>query len=223
MFSYYGSKASITWRYPKPEHKLIIEPFAGSAKYSCLWYTHDVMLFDVDPRIVRTWKYLISASSQDIMKLPLMPKGTKIDSLDVSDDAKIFLGYMISAAPSVPMKTASEKTNWTTFKRQEIATMVPKVKHWQVYKAYFARSPDIEATWFIDPPYQVMGQHYQYKLMPYVYPEIAQFARTRQGQVIVCENMGANWLPFSPLVTIGGQKNNNRTEAIWTNQPCSCK
>jgi len=34
MFSYYGSKSKIVDYYPPPKHKRIIEPFAGSARYT---------------------------------------------------------------------------------------------------------------------------------------------------------------------------------------------
>lgn len=36
------------------------------------------------------------------------------------------------------------------------------------------------------------------------------------NQLIVCENMGADWLPFQPLVELHGQKKRS-IEAIWTN------
>ena len=48
------------------------------------------------------------------------------------------------------------------------------------------------------------------------YAELADWCKTRKGQVIVCENTKADWLNFEPLVKITGQKIKT-TEAIWTN------
>ncbi len=217
MFTYYGSKARIAKFYPEPLHPMIVEPFAGSAKYACQYPEKQVVLFDVDPRIVRVWRYLIGCTSADILKLPLAPKGVKVDDLDISDDAKLFLGYMISAATRNPKKTATEKTNWMVNKRQSIADFVEKVHHWRVGQKDFRKVPDVEATWFVDPPYQKQGQWYDYRLKPEEYSELGDFCQERKGQVIVCENAGADWLPFRPLVKNAGQKNNGPMEVIWTN------
>lgn len=35
MFYYYGAKNLLSRYYPEPKHDIIIEPFAGSAAYSC--------------------------------------------------------------------------------------------------------------------------------------------------------------------------------------------
>lgn len=35
-FAYYGSKSLIAGRYPRPDHRLIVEPFGGSASYAWL-------------------------------------------------------------------------------------------------------------------------------------------------------------------------------------------
>ena len=70
------------------------------------------------------------------------------------------------------------------------------------------------ATWFIDPPYQYGGQHYRYSFNGYV--DLAEYCKTRQGQVIVCENTKAEWLDFVPLKEVHGQLNTT-VEAIWTN------
>lgn len=39
----------------------------------------------------------------------------------------------------------------------------------------------------------------------------------RSGQVVVCENTKADWLPFKPMKQIQGGANTNTTEAIWSN------
>ena len=44
-----------------------------------------------------------------------------------------------------------------------------------------------------------------------------EVCETRRGQVIVCENTKATWLPFQPLIQLSGQKHTT-TEAIWRNE-----
>ena len=56
-----------------------------------------------------------------------------------------------------------------------------------------------EATWFIDPPYRVAGRHYRFGPDDIDYVSLGEWCRERPGLVIVCENAGADWLPFRPL------------------------
>ncbi len=44
--------------YPPPKFDKIIEPFAGSARYSLKYWQKDVTLIDKYEVIVRTWKWL---------------------------------------------------------------------------------------------------------------------------------------------------------------------
>ncbi len=50
---------------------------------------------------------------------------------------------------------------------------------------------------------------------------LAEWCRTRIGQVMVCENEGATWLPFEPFLAIKGNESRHggkvSREAIWTN------
>ena len=55
-----------------------------------------------------------------------------------------------------------------------------------------------EASWFVDPPYQNQGKHYHYGPENVDFAMLGNWCRTRLGQVIVCENEGADWLPFTP-------------------------
>ena len=91
MFSYYGSKSKIVDYYPPPKHKRIIEPFAGSARYSLKYWQNDVLLVDKYHIIVRTWKWLQQCSENDIRKLPILKLGETLDNFDLSEDEKIFL------------------------------------------------------------------------------------------------------------------------------------
>ena len=75
MFSYYGSKSKIVDYYPPPKHKKIIEPFAGSARYSLKYWDNDVLLIDKYDVIVDVWNYLKNATEKDILGLPQLKKG----------------------------------------------------------------------------------------------------------------------------------------------------
>ena len=79
MFSYYGSKSKIVDYYPPPKHKRIIESFAGSARYSLKYWQNDVLLVDKYPVIIGIWKWLQQCSKDDILKLPILKAGDKIN------------------------------------------------------------------------------------------------------------------------------------------------
>jgi hypothetical protein len=51
------------------------------------------------------------------------------------------------------------------------------------------------------------------------YEVLASWCKGRKGQIIVCENDTAEWLPFKPLCTTSGQRKESklRNEGIWTN------
>jgi hypothetical protein len=66
----------------------------------------------------------------------------------------------------------------------------------------------------------VAGRAYKYHDIDY--PALGEWCRSRSGQVIVCENAGAEWLPFQPFRTIkglegrrGGKKS---VEVVWTGE-----
>jgi len=97
MFSYYGSKSKIVDYYPPPKHKRIIEPFAGSARYSLKYWQNDVLLVDKYPVIVDVWNYLKNASEQDILKLPILKKGDDVRTFGLTKDEMLLLGFSCQA------------------------------------------------------------------------------------------------------------------------------
>lgn len=110
-------------------------------------------------------------------------------------------------------------TYWSPAVIERIASQVPHIRHWTISQASYDTIPNLKATWFIDPPYQVAGRAYRFHDIDY--PALGEWCRGRSGQVVVCENAGADWLPFRPFRTIkglegrrGGKKSE---EAIWTN------
>ena len=97
----------------------------------------------------------------------------------------------------------------------KLINILPEIKHWKIYFGDYRKLPNIEATWFIDPPYQHGGK--RYKIHDINYEELAEWCKTRNGQVIVCENSKANWMDFTPLKKLHGQQYTTM-ECIWTNE-----
>ena len=78
-------------------------------------------------------------------------------------------------------------------------------------------------TWFVDPPYLVKGTWYKHHAIDY--NELADWCKSRLGQVMVCENTNAKWLDFKPLVDIpfthfknGNDYHKKTTEGIWLSE-----
>jgi len=215
MFSYYGSKSKIVDYYPPPKHKRIIEPFAGSARYSLKYWQNDVLLVDKYPVIIGIWNYLIQATKDDIMALPDLKTGDNVDSFNISQEEKWLIGFCINGGSAQPKKTAKDYNTWGEAKIR-IAEDVQKIKHWKVILGSYDELENVEATWFIDPPYQFGGEWYVKSTKQIDFTNLAEWCKTRKGQVVVCENTKADWLPFKPMTEMQGAMFKT-TEAIWSN------
>jgi hypothetical protein len=103
MFSYYGSKSNIVKLYPKPKFPSIVEPFAGSGKYSLRYFDNDVLLIDKYEVIINIWKWLQKCSPSDILKLPRPKvKQTLNDFTFDCIEAKHLMGFIIHFATFAP-------------------------------------------------------------------------------------------------------------------------
>lgn len=87
-------------------------------------------------------------------------------------------------------------------------------KQWDIRNASYDTITNQEATWFIDAPYQALCYH---KFHNIDYVKLAQWCQSRLGQVIVCEQDGANWLPFRTFRSVKNRYHNYSHEVIWTN------
>lgn len=226
FFSYYGGKWRAAPRYPAPLYGTIIEPFAGAAGYAHRYPDHNVILVERNPKVMATWRYLLRASSEEIRALPLIEAGESVDSLPVCEEARLLIGWWLnkgSAAPcrrpSAWMRAMTHSTSfWGPQIRERIASQVDRIRHWRLIEGDYTDAPDIAATWFVDPPYIGAGKHYP--TQPDDFAALGAWCRERRGQVMVCENVGATWLPFRPFLDIKG--NESRTggkvshEALWT-------
>lgn len=229
FFGYFGGKWRDTPRlYPPPEYDTIVEPFAGSAGYSLRFPDHNVILCEKDRILVSIWEYLIEVEPDEILALPDLGPQDSVDDLSVCQEARWLIGFWVNRGVAAPRKRPSKwmRTGirpgsfWGQRVRTTIANQVPRIRHWEIRNhSYESCDISVEATWFIDPPYQDTGHHYRFGSDTIHYDHLADWCRKRSGQVIVCENRGADWLPFRPLgATKTTRKGKESREVIWTNQ-----
>ena len=221
MFYYYGAKNRLAKHYPAPLHGTIVEPFAGSAAYSQVHGAgRRVLLIEKDVRVVALWKRLMAMSTQDILEYPLPPIDTYTDDLLI----------MLCAASNAIMKIKRLKVTQRVVEElprmlARIARLQATCAHFEVVCGDFTEAPPLEATWFIDPPYQIVGtsrtanprgRGYLHGADAIDFTRLGQWCRERTGQVIVCEQEGADWLPFRTLVSQRASNGKISNEMIWT-------
>ena len=214
MFYYYGRKKQIAKYYPAPNCDTIIEPFAGAAAYSLYSdnWKKDVVLIEKDPRVAGIWDWLINhATEKEILSLP---------DLKIGEKSSEFL-HIIHAATKMAFKyktikvTAVLERNWEISKRV-MATSLHKVKHWQIICGDYTQAPDIEATWFIDPPYKNRpGMGYQYSSEFIDYNSLSTWSLKRKGEIIFCEGESGDYLPFETLLELKGVAGKSSKEVIF--------
>jgi site-specific DNA-adenine methylase len=206
LFSFYGSKSKIIKKYPKPQHN-IIEPFAGSARYALEYFEKEVMLCDVDPKIIAIWKYLQQTSSSVILNLPNVENATELNTINgfsqLCDEEKWLIGFCCNGGSAQP-KNVSGRHNFNSWNKDKIriANDLYKIRHWLIFQGSYDKLFDsmVPCTYFIDPPYQSRGKWYKYHDIDY--ENLAKWCQSRVGQVIVCENSDATWLPFDKLIEV---------------------
>ena len=221
FFGYYGAKNRLAKHYPEPLYANIIEAFAGSASYALHYFNRNVTLVDVDPSVIGVWSYLIKVKPSEVMRLP-----TDISDVDglprrPPQGAKGLIGYWFNQS-GYPSRVRSgfgfgigrKGSSWEDGVRQRIADQVRYIRHWKVRLGSYADVPNRLATWFVDPPYQnVCGRSYRFHKVDF--DHLGSWCRHRLGQVIVCEQAGADWLPFQPLKEITGVSGKVSTEVMW--------
>lgn len=217
MWSYYGAKTKIVDLYPRPKHHKVIEPFAGSARYSLKWFENDVLLVDKYPVIVKIWHYLQQASENDIMGLPEPKYKESIKQYNLAEGEFLLMSFLVAGAIANPQYIVQQYSDIPRAKKQ-IAKQLFKIKHWKIQLGSYEDIPNQIATWFIDPPYQIGGEHYHENNKSLDYSVLASWCKSRNGHVIVCENTKADWLPFYAMRKMTGAYSTT-TEAIWSNYP----
>ena len=236
FWRYYGGKWRAAPRYPQPLHATIVEPFAGAAGYALRHYQRKVVLIEKYTVIAEMWRWLIGASRAEVLAIPEV---FDLDDLPswVPQGARALVGFGLAEGAGSPRQrmspvarrnrgTRPERPNsanhargWSPAMKDRVASQVEHIRHWRVIEGDYTEAPDLVATWFIDPPYQVAGNKvYVHRAKNIDYDALGEWSKRRQGQIVVCENDGASWLPFQPLysttTTMNGASNR---EALWTN------
>ena len=222
FFSFYGAKWRLAPTYPEPRHQKIIEPFAGSACYSLAYPEREIVLNDLDPIICGVWDYLIHATEEEINALPLL--FDHIQDINIPPEAKSLIGFWLNKGMTSPCNIPSkwmrdnkfpEQCNvWGEPVRRRIAVQLKYIRHWIIRNDSYTNLENESATWFIDPPYAgPPGRCYKFDKVDYT--ELAEYCLSRAGQTIVCEQDGADWLPFEWHRTTKAAKKRYSREAIW--------
>jgi site-specific DNA-adenine methylase len=226
FWRYYGGKFRSAPRYPKPTHSTIVEPFAGAAGYSMRYADRKVVLVEKYPVISGVWRYLISVSEGEILSIPEVDDVRDLPPW-VPQEARWLVGFCMNDGVTSPCVRLSagriELRNkgrayegWCHNRKELIAKQLRLIRHWTIIDGDFSAAPAVAGTWFVDPPYRVAGKYYKHTLSAGDYTRLASWCRDREGQVIVCENDGADWLPFEPFAKIkSGPAKRASAEAIW--------
>lgn len=198
MFSYYGSKSKLVNLYPEPLHDTIIEPFAGSARYSLKYWDKDIYLIEKDITLIKVWKYLQNVSPKELDSLPRVKFGDNIKDFNLSEEELLFMSFIVNEGNTGKRYTVTKRAApKVDYKIKTTKDILPRIKHWKIIHGDYTDAPDICATWFVDPPYVNGGQYYRFSNIDYNF--LSSWCLNRKGQLIVCEGKGANWLPFIDL------------------------
>jgi hypothetical protein len=223
FWRYYGGKWRAAPRYPEPLHDIIIEPFAGAAGYSLRYSDRKVILVEKYEVIAEMWRWLVRARPSEVRLIPCVDH---VDDLPrwVPQGARSLVGFSLNNASTAPCKVLSSGRvemrskgrnfeGWNEALRDRVARQVEHIRHWRIIEGDYSLAPKVEATWFIDPPYEVAGHHYVHSTVNY--SELSAWCRSRRGQVLVCEQAGASWGPFRTFGLTKGAMGRQSSEVLW--------
>lgn len=210
LFYYFGRKGRLAAKYPAPRHPLVIEPFAGSGAYTLHWNPTDALLIEADVRVVELWSRLTEMTVEELRAYPAPVVGQRTSDLwhllaMASKDSLSVREYTVS-----PWAKASFELN-----RKIAIRSREQARAYTYIHGDFRDAPNVEATWFIDPPYQKVARGYKHGSGGVDYKALAAWVRSRKGQVIVCEQQGADWLPFQPFTVQQNVQSTGHSKEVW--------
>ena len=217
FFSYYGGKWRGSKHYGPPRRDPVIEPFAGSACYSLYWDCPNVKLYDLSTDICHAWDWLINCSEEDVMGIPdyiksneewlALPDGPRqVVHWNVAFGQatmgkslkKWYLHYANTGEMMSTLAAAPSMMIWNERAKRRIIEQKPKIANWTIDNMDYRDIPLVEAHWHVDPPYQGKpGRAYTHDSIDYAH--LSEWCRNLPGAADVCENEGADWLPFETL------------------------
>ena len=148
--------------------------------------------------------------------------------LRVCQEAKSLIGFWINVGSPVPKNIVSTWSKehahnsdtvcstWGEAIKRRIARQLQFIRHWKVTCKPYDEIITLgqRATWFVDPPYVERGASYKMGSKNLNYDALGEWCQSRRGQVMVCENDGADWLHFVPFAEMSGQAKPSK-EVIW--------
>lgn len=218
MFYYFGRKKRLAGRYPSPSFPRIVEPFAGSGAYSLHadHWEREVWLNERDPEIVDLWRYLQSATTRDIEALPQVQAGDRLSHhTQLTPPERLLISLHAGPGKNRQNDVVSKFSRWAAGQRY-VAANLHKIRHWTISCGDFSDTASGPATYFVDPPYQRSGRVYRFSEIDF--PALGAWCKGLPGQVIVCEQAGAAWLPFSPLASIHVAGKHVSHETVWVKE-----
>ena|SRR5688572_5789781 len=231
FWRYYGAKWKAAPHYPAPRFDTLVEPFAGAAGYALRHYRKRVILVERYEVVASIWAFLIRSPSRDILSIPTVDAVADLPD-STPQEARWLVGMCMNAAAVSPNRVMSSgmrklrdehgrsTEGWGDGQRARVARQVDLIRHWTVIHGDYTEAPDVEATWFVDPPYEDKGRHYVHNSAALDFTALGEWCRARRGQTIVCEAVGATWLPFRAFRNVRASPMSRRSgvvaEAIWT-------
>jgi hypothetical protein len=160
----------------------------GADLFARLSRTGKIASMDEMPRLLSAALFVASIAAVPLLETTFIP----------ADD-----GHQSSVVLELPPGTSLPETQAVAEDaRQRIAAQVDHIRHWRVIEGSYETAPRDAGTYFVDPPYVEKGKYYRHRLSKEDYPRLAGWCLDLPGDVVVCEQHGANWLPFEPLATI---------------------
>jgi hypothetical protein len=140
FFSYAGAKFREAVLLGPPRYNHVIESFAGSAAYSCVWEPAQVTLIEANPVVCGVLKFLQRVSPDEIMRLP--SNISHVDELPpwVCEEERNLIGFWFDAglaAPSLRRCNWGHNPNrhsfyWSETVKHRLASQVDRIGHWNI-------------------------------------------------------------------------------------------
>ena len=227
MFYYYGAKNMLAKHYPPPKLDLVIEPFGGSAAYGIHHLAKNnklrLIVNEKDPKVFNMWAFLKNTTFSEIENYPLPNVGEN------TSDFFIMTCAASNAVSKCSKMKVSERLRYVfEIQKRRILQRFHLLERIEVTNLDYTEIINQQACWFIDPPYQLQtivqntpfqngnGYSVGYNSDSINFSDLASWCISRDGQIIVCEKQGANWLPFRSFRTAKNGLNTIYDEVVFT-------
>jgi len=188
-------------------------------------HTERVILCEIDPIVCAVWQYLVHVKPKEILAIPDVDPGGCVDDLHACQEAKWLVGFWLNRATASPRKRPSKWMRdhirpgsfWGDRVRQTIARQVEGIRHWKIFNRHLHRMSEASLGDVVRRS-SIRGrrQALSVRVEQIDYGTLALWCKSRPGQVIVCENEGATWLPFRELADVKTTRAKRRSkEVIW--------